>query len=231
MSRDGGLRMSVTELHLLTDDRRPVSDTLEFDQVAPPLEHAPRHTPSIAVLILDHAPDPAEVSHLYDDFEIVLIAHDAASAVRMLQGMAPLPAPPVASAPPAAPVVSVTPLFDDVVPSVSAASTVSTARAAPAGHQLGLTLDEAHHLATWRGRPLPLTYRERAILGCLVADPGRVWTYRELFEHAWGGCYLGDPSLVHSALKRIRRKIREAGVALTIDAVRGVGFRVQTGDE
>ena len=217
MSRDGGLRMSVTELHLMPDDRRPVVDTLEADLLVPPLpEIEPRHAPSIAVLILGHAPDPAEVGRLYEDFEIVLIAHDAAGAVRILEGMAPAPALPVP------------PLFDDVV--LPAAPIAHHAHTAHTAHQLGLTLDEAHHLATWRGRPLPLTYREHAILGCLMADPGRVWTYRELFEHVWGGCYLGDPSLVHSALKRVRRKIREAGVSLTIDAVRGVGFRVEPSD-
>ena len=37
-------------------------------------------------------------------------------------------------------------------------------------------------------------------------------------------------TFVHSALKRVRRKIRDAGVALTIDAVRGVGFRAQAGE-
>lgn len=119
-------------------------------------------------------------------------------------------------------VVSLTPLFDDDLPVARGPVHVE--------HHLGLSLDEVHHFASWQGRPLPLTCRERAILGCLLGDPGRVRSYRELFEHAWGGYYLGDPSLVHSALKRVRRKIRDAGVALTIDAVRGVGFRAQAGE-
>lgn len=216
-----GSGLSVTELHLMPDDRRPGDPSLPTDllEVHPlevhPLDAEARQTPSIAVLILDHAPDPREVSHLYEDFQIVLIAHDTASAVTMLQGMATSEAP--------APVTVVTPLFDN-----GFAHAVSGAAASGSPDEgSGLTFDASHYLATWQGRPLPLTYRERLILGCLLTDPGRVWSYGELFEHAWGGCYLGDPSLVHSALKRVRRKIREAGVSLTIDAVRGVGFRAE----
>ena len=71
----------------------------------------------------------------------------------------------------------------------------------------------------------PLTGREREILTLLLDHTGEVLTYREIFERVWRTHYLGDPALVHSALKRVRRKLREAGADVVIDAVRGVGFR------
>jgi hypothetical protein len=90
----------------------------------------------------------------------------------------------------------------------------------------GLTVDSRRHVATWQGAVLPLSRHEREILRCLLTDPGRVWPYRDLHEQVWGNSYLGDPSLLHSALKRLRRKLRQAGVVHPIEAVRGVGFRI-----
>lgn len=209
--------MSVTELHRTADGWRP-EERPGAQDVDGSAEHevAPaRQALSIAILIVDHLPDAMEVAHLYEDFEVVLIARDTEAATAMLRGIAG-PAP-TERRTPAPTHADVTPLFDD-----------APGRGRPGPQITGLTLDEEHHLATWQGRPLPLTSRERVILGCLLADPGRVWSYRQLFEGAWGGCYLGDPALVHSALKRVRRKMREAGVAVSIDAVRGVGFRADS---
>lgn len=90
----------------------------------------------------------------------------------------------------------------------------------------GLRLDAALHEVSWDGHALPLTGREWEILHCLAARPRRVWSHRELYEAVWGGRYLGDPSTVHAAVKRLRRKLRDAAVAANIDAVRGVGFRL-----
>jgi two-component system, OmpR family, response regulator MtrA len=88
-----------------------------------------------------------------------------------------------------------------------------------------LTVDQARCRATWLGEPLPLTHRERYLLAHLAAAPTRVWTYRQLYEAAWTGRYL-DPGPVHAAVKRLRRKLNQAGVAMRIDAVRGVGYEL-----
>jgi DNA-binding winged helix-turn-helix (wHTH) protein len=50
-----------------------------------------------------------------------------------------------------------------------------------------------------------------------------VWTYETLFAAVWGGTYLGDNSILHSAVKRLRRKLREVG--LSVETVRGIGYR------
>lgn len=90
-----------------------------------------------------------------------------------------------------------------------------------------LTIDQQRAAVTWRGRRVPLTQLETAVLTCLVEVPGRVWTYQELYTAAWGGEYLGDRSSLHSLIKRLRRKLRDAGVRVDLRSVRGVGFQIR----
>lgn len=93
----------------------------------------------------------------------------------------------------------------------------------------GLSLD--HHEAKWQGRRLPLTPYELKVLACLAARPGRIWTYQQLHDHAWDGSYFTGPAAVQSVIKRLRAKLRQAGVPLHIDAARGLGFRLAEGND
>ncbi|WP_408630592.1 winged helix-turn-helix domain-containing protein [Micromonospora chokoriensis] len=103
----------------------------------------------------------------------------------------------------------------------------AAAAAAPGGSSLrGLEIDPLHHLVTWRGQPLPLTRLEHNLLTQLAVAPVRVWTYERLFESVWGCVYLGDSSVLHSAVKRLRQKLRAAGGTLRVHTVRGIGYRL-----
>lgn len=93
----------------------------------------------------------------------------------------------------------------------------------------GLEVDRTRRRATWQDTPLLLTQLERELLACLAAGPDRVWTYRELYAAAWTGRYL-DPGPVHAAIKRLRRKLRQAGVPVRIEAVRGIGYELVESD-
>lgn len=93
-----------------------------------------------------------------------------------------------------------------------------------------LEVDRVRCRARWRDVPLALTKRELDLLAGLAAEPGRVWTYRQLYTTAWDGSYL-DPGPVHAAVKRLRRKLREAGVPVRIEAVRGIGYEMLEDDE
>jgi DNA-binding response OmpR family regulator len=95
----------------------------------------------------------------------------------------------------------------------------------------GLRIDPAHHEATWHGRPLPLTPHEVKVLGYLASHPGRVRTYQQLYDHAWGGPYFTGPAAVQSVIKRLRAKLRQLALPLHIVAARGLGFRLVEGND
>jgi DNA-binding response OmpR family regulator len=98
----------------------------------------------------------------------------------------------------------------------------------PAPVQLGeLSIDPAAHLVTWRGDPLALTRLERELLARLASPPISVWTYERLFAAVWGGAYLGDSAILHSAVKRLRRKLRAVEGSPQVQTVRGVGYRLE----
>ncbi|MEH1127559.1 winged helix-turn-helix domain-containing protein [Micromonospora sp. CPCC 206061] len=89
-------------------------------------------------------------------------------------------------------------------------------------------VDVDGHQVTWRGGVVATTRRERELLARLARPPLAVWPYEKLFVEVWGGSYLGDSSILHSAVKRLRRKLRGADGAPGIETVRGVGYRLSS---
>jgi DNA-binding response OmpR family regulator len=69
------------------------------------------------------------------------------------------------------------------------------------------------------------------VLGCLASSPGRLWTYQQLHDDAWDDAYFTGPAAVQSVVKRLRAKLRQAGLPLNIEAARGVGFRLTVGTD
>lgn len=53
-----------------------------------------------------------------------------------------------------------------------------------------------------------------------------LWSYERLFASVWGGAYLGDTAILHSAVKRLRRKLRALPGGPQVQTVRGVGYRL-----
>ncbi|MDG9676516.1 winged helix-turn-helix domain-containing protein [Micromonospora sp. DH14] len=118
-----------------------------------------------------------------------------------------------------------------VTTSTTAPTPAPVAAGAPVGAagqiSLGdLTIDPLEHRVTWRGEPLALTRLERNLLTQLATAPVGVWTYERLFESVWGCAFLGDTSTLHSAVKRLRRKLRAADDTLRVHTVRGIGYRL-----
>jgi two-component system, OmpR family, response regulator MtrA len=91
----------------------------------------------------------------------------------------------------------------------------------------GLEVDRLRQQVSWNGSPLPLTRLERGIVACLAESPARVWPHESLYQAVWRDAWLGDAAVLHSTVKRLRRKLREAGVPAFLDSVRGVGFRLR----
>jgi two-component system, OmpR family, response regulator MtrA len=93
-----------------------------------------------------------------------------------------------------------------------------------------LRLDADRREATWQGSPLPLSAREFDLLFALCYDRGRVWTFAELTTHVWNRPYLGDTDALVSAVKRLRRQVRQTTGSVVVESVRGVGYRIVVAD-
>jgi two-component system response regulator MtrA len=94
-----------------------------------------------------------------------------------------------------------------------------------------LRIDADLREATWQGEPIPLSAREFDLLFALAFDPGRVWTFAELTTRVWNRAYLGDTDAVVSAVKRLRRQIRDITGSVAIESVRGVGYRLVVAED
>jgi two-component system, OmpR family, response regulator MtrA len=89
-----------------------------------------------------------------------------------------------------------------------------------------LLVDPVGYEVIWRDTPVPLTRLEMRLLGRLASPPREVWTYQRLYAVVWGGVYLGDTAILHSAVKRLRGKLRAVGREPEVETVRGVGYRL-----
>ncbi len=89
-----------------------------------------------------------------------------------------------------------------------------------------LLIDSARSVARCRDREISLTRLEHDLLICLTAEPLRAWSYAELHRSVWHDDGRHRKADVQSLVKRLRRKLNELGTGVTIDAVRGVGFRL-----
>ena len=79
---------------------------------------------------------------------------------------------------------------------------------------------------TCEGKTLDLTIREFALLEQLTIKLERVLSRAQLYAHVWNIDYDPGTHLVDVYIKRLREKIREAGVEDAIETVRGVGYRM-----
>jgi hypothetical protein len=89
-----------------------------------------------------------------------------------------------------------------------------------------LTIDRIRSVARWGGREVQLTELEHDLLTRLMSAPLRVWTYDALHQTVWRNRHLRGTADIHSVVKRLRRKLDDLGTTVTIDAVRGTGFRL-----
>ena len=91
-----------------------------------------------------------------------------------------------------------------------------------------LTIDLRTHRATIE-RPdgseeLGLTPKEFELLTYLAEDPGAVRSRTDIIEHVWDANWFGPTKTVDAHVANLRRKL---GDSSWIEAVRGVGFRLE----
>lgn len=93
-----------------------------------------------------------------------------------------------------------------------------------------LQLDLERHRCELNGRELVLTVTEFELLRALMSAPGRVLSRTQLIERAYDGDHHVTERTVDSHVRRLRKKLADAG-ADPIETVYGVGYRLrESGD-
>jgi DNA-binding response OmpR family regulator len=87
-----------------------------------------------------------------------------------------------------------------------------------------LTIDTARHTAHIAGQALELTSLEFTLLLTLARHAGRVFSREQLLELVWGYDYQGDSRVVDAVIKRLRHKLPDADLIVT---VRGLGYKLE----
>ena len=92
-----------------------------------------------------------------------------------------------------------------------------------------LTLDVRRRALSRGTAEVSLTAREMELLTALAARAGDAVTRSELLTAVWGPSFDGEPNVVDVYVGYLRQKLRGlAGEDVSIQAVRGVGFRLVT---
>jgi DNA-binding response OmpR family regulator len=90
----------------------------------------------------------------------------------------------------------------------------------------GLTIDEAGRDVLRDGTPVPLSSLEFDLLAALAAQPGRVFSRRQLLERVWGYDFYGDERVVDVHVRSLRSRLADdANAPRFIATVRGVGYK------
>lgn len=80
---------------------------------------------------------------------------------------------------------------------------------------------------TLDGRPVILTAREFCILELLMANPNKVFTKSNLFEHVWNEEFLGDDNTINVHISNLRSKLSKIKPNDEyIHTVWGIGFKI-----
>jgi DNA-binding response OmpR family regulator len=94
-----------------------------------------------------------------------------------------------------------------------------------------LVLDPATRRVTRGTAALNLTTRETSLLEFLMRRKGEVVTKQQILTHVWDYGFDGDPNIIEVYIARLRRKIDKPFDTLTIETVRGSGYRLAEQDD
>lgn len=76
------------------------------------------------------------------------------------------------------------------------------------------------------GAEIELTAKEYDLLFHLIKNKNRVFTREQLLNGIWSYEYIGDTRAVDDLVKRLRRKLGDAGSRLQITTVWGYGYKI-----
>ncbi|WP_017754426.1 response regulator transcription factor [Calidifontibacillus oryziterrae] len=92
--------------------------------------------------------------------------------------------------------------------------------------QSGLSIDFYNKIVTLNGAEVALTSKEYALLVLLIANPGRVFSKKELYEHIWNHPDVEGNNTITVHIKSIRTKLNDPiKQPIFIQTVWGMGYR------
>lgn len=87
-------------------------------------------------------------------------------------------------------------------------------------------LEPLNRTAEVDGHPLALTPTEYELMLYLIKNSSRAVSREELLKNVWKFDFEADTRATDDVIKRLRRKLENAGAALRIESVWGFGFRL-----
>ena len=96
----------------------------------------------------------------------------------------------------------------------------------------GITLDDRTKTVTVEGEPVALTPTEYAILHLLMANPGKVYSTKALYESVWQEAALGSEGAVAVHIRHLREKIEiTPSEPRYLKVVWGQGYKMEGGKQ
>jgi two-component system OmpR family response regulator len=92
-----------------------------------------------------------------------------------------------------------------------------------------LSLDPSRRIVERADIPIPLTPREYGLLEYLMRNKDKVVTKTEILQDVWDANYNGPDNVVEVYVGYVRRKIDMPFGTNTIETIRGVGYRLESG--
>jgi two-component system OmpR family response regulator len=93
-----------------------------------------------------------------------------------------------------------------------------------------LTIDPASHAVHRGAAPIRLTAKEFALLEVLARRAGEVVPRAELLARCWDDAFDGDSNVLDVFIRYLRQKIDRPFGRQSIETVRGVGYRLRSGE-
>lgn len=103
---------------------------------------------------------------------------------------------------------------------------------APAARELSfgdVTLSDEAHEVRVAGKPLELTMTEFALVRCLLEGDGAAVSRDTLLSKVWGFDAEVETRVTDETVRRVRRKLRDAGSTTQVKAVWGYGYKLEAG--
>lgn len=95
-----------------------------------------------------------------------------------------------------------------------------------------ITYSESEHAALCNGKSIDLTMTEFSLLGCLMKNAGTAVSRNDLLDNVWGiNNYDIETRVTDETVRRIRKKMRDAGSRVKITAVWGYGYKLEDANE